>query len=217
MNKIKYTLFVVLFCFCLVNGMLTACGGSRQKPPQEHQKPLPEVVEPPAPDVEPEPILLPEEVPAAKEQLGSHKTDILDMSEGRVHNLKLASEKISKSIVQPGEVFSFNQVVGKAEAEKGFKDATVIKKNKRVIDEGGGVCQVSSTLFNAAEQAGMKIVERHSHSRDVGYIPQGRDAAIAYGGEDLKFKNVKSFPISIDAKIDEGNKEVVVSIYKAAD
>ncbi len=144
----------------------------------------------------------------AYEPISEYETPILDNSEGRVYNLNLASSKLTGYKVESGEVFSFNNVVGEADEKNGFKKAKVIIQKKAIIDDGGGVCQVSSTLYNSALIAGMEIIERHSHSRDVGYIDEGKDAAISYGEFDLKFKNTKPFPVKIEAYIKDGHMVV---------
>ena len=140
------------------------------------------------------------------------ETKIIDKSENRIHNLKLASSMIDGYVLKPGEAFSFNEVVGEANEERGFKKAIVLHKEDKVLDDGGGICQVSSTLYNAARQAGLEIIERHSHSKDVGYIPQGQDAAIAYDTFDLKFKNTYTYHIMIKIIVNE--EVITVSIKK---
>lgn len=140
------------------------------------------------------------------------ETKIIDKSENRLHNLKLASSMIDGYVLKPGETFSFNEIVGEANEERGFKKAIVLHKKYKVMDDGGGICQVSSTLYNAVKQAGLQIIERHSHTKDVGYIPQGQDAAIAYDAFDLKFKNTYTYPIMIKVIV---NEEVIsVSIKR---
>ncbi len=107
----------------------------------------------------------------------------------RVHNLKLAASVINGSIVPPGEVFSVNAVVGNTTPEKGYRQAPVIVGTELVPGYGGGLCQISSTLYNAALLANLEIVERHNHNLTVPYLPPGRDATISYGTRDLKFRN----------------------------
>jgi len=137
-------------------------------------------------------------------QIGEYTSPILDKTDARIHNINLAASIINGKVLQPGEEFSFNGTLGERTAEKGYQVAPVIIKtedgSKRSEDIGGGICQISSTLFNAAEQAGLEITERVPHSKDIGYIPKGRDATVDYGSADLKFKNNKSNPVLI--KID---------------
>jgi len=123
----------------------------------------------------------------------------------RTENIRLASEKIKGTILAPGEVFSFNEVVGPRNKEAGFLMAMVISDGKFVPGLGGGICQVSSTLYNSVLSANLEVIERHSHSLPVTYVPRGKDATIAYGTLDFKFKNNTEGYILIDYKI-EGQK-----------
>lgn len=116
----------------------------------------------------------------------------------RTTNLKLACKAIDGTIVYPGEVFSFNRTVGIRTASKGYKPAPIFTGTTGHEDGvGGGVCQVASTMFNAALFCNFAIVERHQHSQRVVYCPLGRDAAIFWGSEDFKFRNTSEFPIKI--------------------
>ena len=105
--------------------------------------------------------------------LGSYTTNFDASNANRTHNIELASTKISGTLVKPGEVFSFNDVVGERTAEAGYDDAPVIIDGKLVPGIGGGICQVSSTLFNTALLSGMNIIERTPHFEPVSYIPAG--------------------------------------------
>lgn len=123
----------------------------------------------------------------------------------RTTNLKLACNAINGTILKPGEVFSFNQVVGIRSASKGYKPATIFTgSNSTAQSLGGGICQVASTLFNATLYANLGIVERHQHSQRVTYCPLGRDAAIFWGSEDYKFKNTSEYPIKINMVCKDG-------------
>lgn len=124
----------------------------------------------------------------------------------RTTNLKLACKAIDGTVVRPGETFSFNKTVGIRTASKGYKPAPIFTGTTGHEDGvGGGVCQVASTMFNAALYCNFQIVERHQHSQRVVYCPLGRDAAIFWGSEDFKFKNTSEFPIKIKM-ICEGGK-----------
>ena len=127
--------------------------------------------------------------------------------------MTLAVKAIDNVVVFPGESFSFNKVVGKRTASKGYMRAPVIVKGELAEDIGGGICQVSSTLFNAVDHTGVQIVERFSHSRKVPYVPPGRDATVSWYGPDFVFKNNLNQPILIKAKISNGN--VLVRIYSS--
>lgn len=123
----------------------------------------------------------------------------------RTTNLRLACKAINGTIVYPGETFSFNRTVGRRTPEKGYREAYVFTgPNSHQLGVGGGVCQVASTMFNAALLANFKIVERHQHSQRVTYCPLGRDAAIYWGSEDFKFKNNTSYPIKIKMSCGDG-------------
>ncbi|MDK2800519.1 MAG: vancomycin resistance protein VanW [Clostridiales bacterium] len=211
-------IFLFIICIFFINLYIISCSTNQPKPEQKPQKSAPKTVEVPKPSPVKTPVPTPPPTtpPPTVEVngiLSSFKTTILDKSKDRVHNLNLASQIIYGHVVHPGEIFSFNKVVGERLPERGFRKAIVIVKDKRGYDEGGGICQVSSTLFNAAQQAGLEIIERHSHSKDIHYLPQGQDAAIAYGSLDLKFKNTKNFPIKIETYV-EGDK-MVAKILRA--
>ncbi|MCM0649084.1 VanW family protein [Clostridium swellfunianum] len=145
--------------------------------------------------------------------IGSYQTPLLNRDKERMENIGLAIKKINGYKLKPGDTFSFNDVVGKRDASNGFKVAAIIVNGEYGEDMGGGVCQLSSTIFNAAERAGMEILERHSHSRSVRYVPQGKDAAVSYGYLDLKFKNSKKYTVELKAKVED--KKLKVYIYKA--
>ncbi len=134
--------------------------------------------------------------------ISSYKTSIEKKEEGSRYNVLLAAKKIDGVIIYPGEEFSYNKVVGPAEKNDGFQKGLVIVGGKFVPGYGGGVCQTSSTLYNAILLAGLKVTERYNHSvyaDATSYVPLGRDAAVYYGHKDLKFKNTYSFPIAIGA------------------
>jgi len=122
----------------------------------------------------------------------------------RTTNLRVASGVVDGAVVAPREIFSFNELVGLATEEKGYKPAKIFLKGEEIEGLGGGICQLSSALFNSADYGGMEIVERHEHSMDVGYVPEGRDAATAYGGVDFKFRNVLSADVRIKAEMGDG-------------
>ncbi len=145
--------------------------------------------------------------------IGRYVTYFNKHNEERSQNIALATEKINNTVVFPGEVFSFNGVVGKRTKEKGYKKAPVIVKGELSEDIGGGICQVSSTLFNAVDQAGVKILERYHHSKRVPYVPQGRDATVSWYGPDFTFRNAYNQPLLIRAKVIGG--QVVISIYSS--
>ncbi|OPZ91714.1 MAG: Vancomycin B-type resistance protein VanW [Firmicutes bacterium ADurb.Bin419] len=121
-------------------------------------------------------------------------------------NIKLASTKINGKILLPGEVFSFNDVVGPRTAEMGYKVAHAYSNGKVINDIGGGICQVSTTLYNATLKADLETVSRRNHMFTVGYVPYGQDAAVSYGSTDFKFKNNTSMPIKILSNVTSNNR-----------
>lgn len=128
-------------------------------------------------------------------------------SEGNVSrssNIRTASSKINGLVLAPGEVFSFNGTVGRRTVEAGFKVAGVYKNGKHDVDLGGGICQVSSTLYNAALYSNLDIKSRSNHSMPVPYVPLGRDATVDYGSIDLKITNSYDFPIALSSHISSG-------------
>jgi len=146
-----------------------------------------------------------------KDKLGEYSTKFNAADTDRTHNIKIATKSASHVLVKPGEVFSLNKVMGPRLAKYGYKEANVIVNNELVPGIGGGVCQVSSTLYNAALLSNLKIVERKSHSLPSTYVPLGRDATIAGDYIDFKFENNTGYPIYIYGEV-SGNW-VKFSIY----
>src|SRR6185312_10952063 len=107
----------------------------------------------------------------------------------RIHNVQLVSHLVDKHVIAPGATFSFNGTTGERSADKGFLEAPVIINGELQNGLGGGVCQVSTTVFNAAYEAGLPIVERTNHALYISHYPQGRDATVNYPDTDLKFVN----------------------------
>ena len=116
-------------------------------------------------------------------------TNISNSSLDRKHNIKNALESLNKIEIMPNQIFSFNNTVGKRTKENGYREAKIIVNNEYVEGLGGGVCQVSSTLYNAALLSGLEIIEANKHSKQVGYIKYGFDAMVNFGSSDLKFRN----------------------------
>jgi len=140
----------------------------------------------------------------------------LSNNKNKTINIQRASDLIDGAIVQPGEIFSFNNRVGKRNKENGFTLAPVIINKQMVNDIGGGICQVATTLYNASILAGLPIIERHTHSVDVKYVPHSQDAAVVYGSMDLKIMNNRLQPISIRSKVVD-DKLVVAILGSEAD
>lgn len=111
------------------------------------------------------------------------------LEENRSHNIRISAEAISGCYIKPGDMFSYNQATGSRSKEKGYKEAPVIVNGKLEPGTGGGVCQVSTTLFNAVMLAGLEVTSRSSHFSPVSYVPEGRDATVAEGIIDFCFRN----------------------------
>ena len=124
-------------------------------------------------------------------------TDISSSNEDRKHNIKNALASLNKIEIAPNEIFSFNKIVGRRTAENGYREAKIIVNNEFVDGIGGGVCQVSTTLYNSALLAGLEIVEANKHSKQVSYIKAGFDAMVNFGSSDLKFRNNTSEKVTI--------------------
>lgn len=115
----------------------------------------------------------------------------------RVNNIRLAAGKLNGLILLPGDSFSFNEVIGPRTVERGYQPAPEIVNQELVEGVGGGICQVSTTLYNAALLGGMKIQYRRNHSMPLGYVPLGQDATVYYDTIDLRFRNDLDFPVAI--------------------
>lgn len=136
-----------------------------------------------------------------KDKLGEYSTKFNAADVDRTHNIKIATSSASHILIKPGEIYSVNKTVGPRLAKNGYKEAKVIVNNELVPGIGGGVCQVSSTLYNAALLSNMKIVERRSHALPSSYIAKGRDATISENYIDLKFENTTKYPIYIYGEV----------------
>ena len=124
-------------------------------------------------------------------ELSSFSTTISSRASGRLNNIRITCERLNGMTISNGDTFSFCETLGPATEEQGYEEADVIAHGDIIQALGGGKCQVSSTLYNAVLEAGdgLEVIERHPHGKPVGYVPEGRDAAISYGSMDLKFKN----------------------------
>lgn len=122
----------------------------------------------------------------------------------RYSNICLAAASINNALVWSGQVFSFNETVGPRTPERGYQPAPIILLGTMDLDYGGGVCQVASTIYNAAQEAGIEIIERHRHTKAVGYVPEGQDAAVSYDDLDLKFYNNYQGPLIIKSGTSRG-------------
>ncbi|MTI68145.1 MAG: hypothetical protein FH753_16315 [Firmicutes bacterium] len=146
-----------------------------------------------------------------EDKLGGFRTYFNVNNNDRVSNIKLSSNFIDSNIILRGDVFSFNKATGPRDKEAGYKEAKVIINGELVPDVGGGVCQVSTTLYNAILLSGLEVVERHHHSIPSTYVQKGRDATVAYNYLDFKFKNNLDYPIYIHSKV--SSNSINIDIY----
>ena len=125
-----------------------------------------------------------------EKEIANFSTKIHNKEEARQNNIRITCNSLTNTEIKPGETFSFCNTVGKATKEKGYQEADIYVDGEKKQGLGGGNCQVSTTLYNAVIQVdGLEIIERHEHSGYVPYIEKGKDAAVAYGSYDFKFKN----------------------------
>ncbi len=165
-----------------------------------------------------EPTMTVEELQSVlfRDQLSSYST-AHTVNANRTTNLTLACQAIDGTIINPGEIFSFNSVVGERTAAKGYKSATVYVGTDSVEELGGGVCQVASTIYDAALYAEMEITSRACHTFFVTYVPGGLDATIYWGSLDFAFRNSTSYPIRINASVSNGYVNISIDGTKTND
>lgn len=157
-----------------------------------------------------------------KELIGTGESYFKDSIPSRVHNITLAANNLHGVLIAPGEIFSFGQKVGDISLKTGYVQAYIIKEGKTILGDGGGVCQVSTTMFRVALNAGLPIVERQAHLYRVGFYeqggyPPGLDATVFPPSPDLKFKNDTPAYILIQTKIDNNLKKLTFEFYGTAD
>ena len=146
-------------------------------------------------------------------EIASFTTKIYTKDSGRQNNLTLACSTLNNTTVENGKTFSFSKTVGRATSGKGYKKADVFRNGNVVEALGGGLCQVSTTLYNAVLKIPkLKVTERHPHSNKVPYIKSGKDAAVSYGAQDFKFVNNTGNTIKIKASNTKNN--VTVKLFK---
>ena len=128
----------------------------------------------------------------------------------RTTNLRLAAGKINGTVIMPGETFSYNATVGQRTIAAGYKDAKIYQNGQVVDGLGGGICQISSTLYNSVVLANLDIVARKNHGFVTSYLGAGRDATVVYGATDFKFKNTRKYPVKIVASVSNGIAKVSI-------
>ena len=143
-------------------------------------------------------------------KLASFATDLTARSPAQEHNIRLAASKLSNLILKPGEIFSFNEKIGPYSQQSGYQPERSYLYHQTVLSFGGGVCQVSSTLYNAVRDAGLEVLERVPHSGEVKSVPPGWDATLAYGVADLKFKNNGGSPIRLQVAIAQNQLKIEI-------
>lgn len=143
--------------------------------------------------------------------LGTYSTRYDGSLVDRTTNLRIACQKINEKVVLPGEIFSYNKALGPRTAAAGYKNAKIYENGRVVDGMGGGICQISSTLYNAILFANMEATQRANHMFVTSYTPAGRDATVVYGAIDFKFKNTRNYAIKIKASCSNG--VATVSIY----
>lgn len=146
-----------------------------------------------------------------RDKLASFTTYYDTSNKDRAKNLELAAEKINGKILSPNEEFSYNLTVGARTIEAGYREAKIYSNGQVIDGIGGGICQLSSTLYNSAFFANLDITERYNHQFLTSYVKEGRDATVVYGVKDFKFKNNRNFPIKIETTVNSG--VVTCSIY----
>lgn len=142
--------------------------------------------------------------------IASHAT-FFEPGNDRAANIELASKALDGFTVRPDQIFSFNEVVGPRSGDKGYRKAPVIVGDRMIDDYGGGVCQVSTTVYIALLKAGFEVIERHNHGIPVSYVPLGMDATVVYGLLDLKMRNMSGGPAIISVRPENG--QLIVSVY----
>ncbi|MEG2310585.1 MAG: VanW family protein [Clostridia bacterium] len=148
-----------------------------------------------------------------EEQISTYKTTIYDKEKGRIKNIGLAISKLNNTIVKKGQEFSFNKTIGAMGKEQGYEKALGFDtKGKKIQIYGGGMCQLSSTLYNTLLIAQLEVTERHPHSRRVYYVPKNKDATIFYPSLDLKFKNNSDGDIKIVGN--NTDSDVTITLFK---
>jgi len=145
-----------------------------------------------------------EELSKIDKRLNTYTTRYNPGKVNRTHNLSRAANSINGTVVMPGDIFSYNRIVGPRNEKLGYKNAIIYENGQQIEGMGGGICQVSSTLFNSVLLSGLEIVQRGNHSLKVAYVPSGRDAMVSYGNQDFKFRNNTKYPIVVFTRVGSG-------------
>ena len=141
------------------------------------------------------------------------RTSTSGSNKNRLTNIELALKTLNGVCIEPGMTFSFNSIIGQRTRERGYKMAGAFVDGLMAEELGGGICQVSTTLFNAVVKADLEIAERQPHSRPVGYVDEGKDAAVSWPNQDFKFTNNTDFPVYLVAGMNETKNRCIISVY----
>ena len=180
--------------------LLAAASGSRVMPIYQHF----------VPDITKDKL-------ARSRRLGSYTTRILDSSPERLANIRLTAKLINNTVLESGQEFSFNKLTGEPTVSRGFQPATVFGDNgNKEQGLGGGMCQVSSTLYNAVLAANLTVTERHPHSQPVSYVPPGRDAT-TYTDKDFRFINTTRHRLISRVFTNEAGHQLTVELWGLPD
>ena len=144
-------------------------------------------------------------------RMAGYVTDLKGRTPAQRENILRAGAYLNGTVLKPNQVFSLNGRIGPFTEDKGYLPERSFQGTELTLSPGGGVCQLASTLYNAALAAGFPILERVPHSQEVASVPRGRDATLAYAWADLKFKNHQPYPVVIEAR--ELNEQLLVSIW----
>ena len=150
-----------------------------------------------------EPTIRVENLDLYQDELGSCATYYVN-NPNRTQNLRLAASKVNDYILMPGETFSYNDTVGERTIAAGYRSAAIYVNGEVEDGVGGGICQISSTIYNAVVEADLEIVERSNHARVPSYLPAGKDATVYWGSKDFQFRNNRSYPIKITVTVEGG-------------
>ena len=154
---------------------------------------------------------------AFPDQLASYSTNYNTRDSDRTTNLRLAASKVNGTVLMPGETFSYNKVVGQRTIAAGYKEAPIYVNGQVVDGLGGGICQISSTIYNAVIYANLDIVTRSNHQFVPSYVTASRDATVVYGSTDFQFKNNRKYPIKITCSVSGGIAKVQIFGLKQDD
>lgn len=148
-----------------------------------------------------------------RDMLGERSTSFWGSTDNRINNIEIVANKLNGLVLQPGEEFSYNGYVGERTEAAGFKTADAYVNGQVKPELGGGICQVSSTLYNAVLSAQLEVTERSCHMFRVGYLPAGLDATVSWPGPDLKFVNSRDYPVRLVAWIDRDETTLTVQVW----